>query len=98
MLCISVMTIRAIVERAHALNRLGQYEAAYDLCADALEHGVDHTAIRIELARALAGMGCEREWRVVLLGAMIRWRRRGTRGRWARSWVSTTGLDQRPAA
>ena len=92
------MTLRALVERAHALNRLGHFEAAYELCASALERGVDHTALRIELARALAGMGCEREWRFVLLGAMVRWRRRGVRGRWVRSWVSTGDLPRRSAA
>ena len=80
------------------LRDAGQYEATYELCATAMEQGVDHTAIRLALARALSAMGYEKESRLVVLSALVRARRRGDISRWARTWVSTSTLADAPRA
>ena len=87
-------SVHSILCRADELSRAGDFEATYELCAGAMERGIDHVAIRLALARALGCMGYQWEARVVLLSAMVRGRRKGDLSRWARTWISSASLDQ----
>jgi hypothetical protein len=49
-----------------------KFAETVDLCGSAFERGIDHTAIRMSFARALAKLGYNYEAREVVLGAMVR--------------------------
>jgi len=73
-----------------ARDLLGEQKFAetVDLCGSAFAQGIDHTDLRMSLARALAKLGYYYEAREVVLGAMVRHARlRNRLSGLARTWV-----------